>query len=230
MHEASDRLKGQLGWRSRAGILGSLVAVGLVLAGRSLGAVTPHLVVTERVGGTGPTLSISASRQESDDPAGRIQVFVPSGFTLNSPLIGTPVGSATARVVVRDANPNEEQAWAGTVVAISPTDPSVAYEGSGCDPDQHLATWMVRLKGARGSLSFPIFVDSTTDTTAGFGPYVLVACFRPPDLSPTDPNRSPNGVVVDSFTVALTSFAAPTTVGSYLWRSLWTPFAPGTER
>jgi hypothetical protein len=226
VREASDRLKGQLGWRSRLGMLSSFVVVALVLAGRSLGAVSPHVVVTEM--GPGQTLSISASRQVTDDPIGRIQFFVPAGFMLNSPVSGTLVGSATARVVIRDVNPNEEQPWAGSVVAISPTDPAVASEGTSCDPSQHLATWMIRLKGSGGMFSFPIFIDSTTDTGASFGPYVLVACFRPADLSPTDPNRSPNGVVVDSFTLALRPFSAPTIAGSYVWRSLWTPFAAGS--
>ena len=93
------------------------------------------------------------------------------------------------------------------------------------------STWLrglVRLSVGKQTFSFPIFVDAATDTTASFGPYVLVACFRPADLPSTDPNRSAKGNVVDSFTLSSTRFVAPTAAGSYVWRSFWTPFSAGT--
>ena len=117
----------------------------------------------------------------------------------------------------------------GGVSAISLTSTSIAYENTSCDGDQHLAAWMVQLKGAKGSsLSFPIFVDATSGASTSFGPYVLVACFRPADLAATDPNRSAAGSVVDSFSLALSPFFRPTIDGDYRWRSVWTPFTAGT--
>jgi hypothetical protein len=223
-----SRLIGLGSWRGRAVIVAVSGVAALVVAGRSLAAVTPHLVVTSRAAGEIQTLSISGSRQASDDPVGRIQLFVPTGFTLNSPAAGIGVGTVTAKVAMPDVNPGAAQSWSGSVTAISPTDPAVAYEGTSCDSSPHLAAWIARLRRGTKALSFPIFVDATSDTAASFGPYRLVACFRPADLPPTDPNRAPNGAVVDSFTLALTPFLAPTTAGRYLWRSLWTPFAPAT--
>jgi hypothetical protein len=206
-------------------VLGLLGMASLVLAGRSLAAVTPHLVVTSREAGHNQTLTITASKQLTDDAVGRVQLYVPSGFTLNSPADGSRVGLASANVVMRDVNPNTEQSWGGTVVAVPITDPDAAFESSNCDGNQHLAAWMVHLRGPRGTFSFPVFVDGASS----FGPYVLVACFRPPDVPASDPNRSPNGTVVDSFTLLLKPFFRPTADGSYLWRSLWTPFHAGTE-
>lgn len=226
---ASYRPIGHERWIVRVGILGVAASVSLVAAGNALGAVTPRLVVSSNGAPVGPsTLSISASRQTSDDPVGRIQIFVPSGFTLSSPSPGAQVGTATARVVAGDVNPTAEQPLSGTVRAISPTDPTVAYENASCDTSGHLAAWMVRLGTGRTALSFPIFVDAVSDTGASFGPYVLVACFRAADLPPSDPARSRAGGVIDSFTLNLTRFTVPTTAGGYLWRSLWTPFAAGT--
>jgi hypothetical protein len=226
---ASDRPSGHERWIVRVGILGIAAAVALAAAGDSLGAITPHLVISSNgAPGGSQTLSISASRQTGDDPVGRIQLFVPSGFTLSSPLPGAQVGTVTARVVMHDVNPTAEQPLSGTVRAISPTDPAVAYENAGCDTSQHLAAWMVRLGTGRTALSFPIFVDAVSDSGASFGPYVLVACFRPADIPASDPNRSPAGGVIDSFTLTLTRFTGPTTAGGYLWRSLWTAFAAGT--
>jgi hypothetical protein len=111
------------------------------------------------------------------------------------------------------------------VIAIGPSDGSVAWEAANCDGNTHLAAWMVQLTGAKGvSLSFPVFVDGPS----AFGPYVLTACFRPADLPSGTANRSAFGAVVDSFTLSLTPFQRPTTDGDYRWRSLWTPFTAGT--
>jgi hypothetical protein len=228
MAERSDRHVGLPGWASRALLAGLFAMVALVAAGRSYGALTPHFVVSSTVVGAEQTVTISASKPKADDAVGRVQIFVPTGFTLNAPGVGTGVGKATAKVLMRDIDPNTELSWAGTVAAIAPTDPSIAYEGSSCDTSQHLAAWMVQLNGSKGTFSFPIFVDATSGTNATLGPYVLVACFRPSDTAAGTANRSPDGNAVDSFSVALTPFVRPTTAGAYRWRSLWTPFTAGT--
>lgn len=228
--EGSGRPIGQERWGVRVAVLGVVIAVALVAAGRSLSAITPRLVVSSSTGSGGAqTMSITVAKQKGDDLVGRIQLFMPAGFTLNSPAPGAQVGGVTARVVARDLSPTTEQPVSGSVRAISPTDPSVDYENTSCDTSQHLAAWMVRLGTGRTAVSFPIFVDAASDAGASFGPYVLVACFRAPDLPATDPTRSPSGDVIDSFTLTLTPFTAPTTAGGYLWRSLWTPFAAGTS-
>ena len=228
MGRTSDSLLQLSGWRARVGLLGFAGVIALVLAGGSLGAVTPHLVVTSIAVPSGQTLSIAASRQKADDAVGRVQIYVPNGFALNSPASGS-VGKATAEVVRRDIDPAAEVKMTGAVSAISPASASIGYENASCDGDQHLAAWIVQLKGAKGStLSFPIFIDAPSGTSSSFGPYVLVACFRPADIASTDPNRSTAGSVVDSFSLALSPFFRPTTDGSYRWRSVWTPFTAGT--
>ena len=223
----SESPVGLLGWKSRLVSLGFFGVVVLVLAGRSLGAVTPHLVVTSTDAGPGQTLTINGSRQSTDDALGRIQLYVPTGFTLNAPGVGGGVGRATAKVLMRDLNASTPQTVAGSITATSLTDPATSYENSTSDGNQHLATWMVKLTEKKTTLSFPIFVDATSGSSSSFGPYVLVACFRPADIATTDPNRSANGSVVDSFTLALSPFFRPTTDGDYRWRSVWTPFTAG---
>jgi hypothetical protein len=228
VREASHGLIRSAGWSTRVVVLTLVGAVALVSAGQSLGAVTPHLEVAARQPGPTQTLSVSVSRQKTDDPIGRIELVVPTGFTLSTVVVGKQVGTATARVVMSDVSASAEQTWSGSVVAASLTDPAIAYENASCDPGQHLSTWMVTLRGSGRTLSFPIFVDATTDANAGFGSSALVTCFRPADVPATAPNRAPNGAVIDSFALVLTSFSAPTTSGGYLWRSFWTPFTAGT--
>jgi hypothetical protein len=197
----------------------------LVVTGSSAAALTPKLVVSSIQTAKGQTLTITASKPMADDAVGRVQFYVPAGYALNAPAGGTVVGSGTAQAVLHDVNASHEQGLRGNVIAIGWTDASVAYEASSCDTNQHLAAWMVQLSGAKGiSLSFPVFVDGASQ----FGPYVLVACFRPADLPAGTANRSAFGAVVDSFTLSLNPFARPTTAGDYRWRSLWTPFTAGT--
>jgi hypothetical protein len=221
----SDRQVCAVGWCGRAGIVAVCAVGALVIAGRSLAGLTPHLLVNSVLAGAKQTLSVSASRAPGDDPLGRFQLFVPAGYALGSPAPGKQVGTVTAKVVITDQSPAAEKSLSGTVVAISPTDPVVSYEATTCDPGQHLAAWLARVGAGKTAFSFPIFVDAPSESGTSFGPYVLVACFRPPGLPPGDPGRSPNGGVIDAFTLALTPLTAPTTAGGYLWRSLWTPFA-----
>jgi len=173
-------------------------------------------------------LTISVSRQKTYDQVGRIQVFVPAGFMLNSPPAPGRVGTATVAVRMRDLSMSTEQFLSGSVLAIEPTDPTVSYEGANCDTNQHLAAWKALVGSGRTAFSFPIFVDATSGSAASFGQYVLVVCFRSADLPESDTARSASGTVVDSLTLKLAPFSAPTMAGGYVWRSLWTPFAAGT--
>lgn len=209
---------------------GFAVVTCLGLAGPALGALTPRLVVSSVTAGPGQTVTIAASKQMADDPLARIEFFVPTGFGLNAPAPGASVGTATGRVVLRDTAPGREQAMTGKVSAVALDDPRIAYEGSTCDTSQHLAAWLVQLKGAKGtSLAFPVYVDASSGASTDWGPYVLVACFRSADLAPNDPNRSAGGALVDAFDLSLKPFARPTTAGSFRWRSLWTPYTAGTD-
>jgi hypothetical protein len=198
----------------------------LCLTSSSIGAITPRLVVT--TGGDGRLLSISAASQPGDDQVGRLQMFVPAGFTLASPTVGAPVGTATATVASHSSGSTTTRAMTGTVVAIDPSDPTVGYENANCDPGSHLAAWSVRLKSGSHAYTFPIFVDAPADPVSSFASYVLTACFRPADLAATDPNRSPEGDALQSFTLAPNVFGTPAAPGTFLWRSLWTAFGAGT--
>jgi hypothetical protein len=50
-----------------------------------------------------------------------------------------------------------------------------------------------------------------------------------PTLPPTDPRRSPNGIkFLDAALTVRGVFKNPTTAGDKVWRSIFTPYAPGT--
>jgi hypothetical protein len=52
---------------------------------------------------------------------------------------------------------------------------------------------------------------------------------RAPDLAPGAANRSPMGTKLDTIRLVLHGFTVPKAAGTYRWRSLWTPYSPGTE-
>jgi hypothetical protein len=215
----------------RLGVTAAAGALALALSSSAFAAaISPKLIVSAG----GPTLTINTSDMSSvsGDPVAKIQTYVPTGFGLKSPAVGTTLGTAKSRALVKDIDPSLETILSGDVVAISSTDPAVAYESANCDNGPHQAVWMVRLTGQQPQISqpinVPIFVDATSGTETQFGAYKLVACMRSPDPLPGTANRSPLGTKFDSIEVTVKGFTVPKKAGDYRWRSLWTPFTPGS--
>jgi hypothetical protein len=197
-------------------------------ASSALGAISPRLTVTTTNSGGANVIISGGITNSAEDPFAKIQIFVPSGFALKAPVGGTTVGTVRGRVLVKDVDAGAEQSFTGELVAIGTTDPAVAFENASCDNVPHAAAWMMRISMNDGQASIPIFVDKTTGTETRFGAYKLVVCLRSPDLPHTDPNRSQVGTKLNSMLLTLTGFTVPTRAGDYRWRSLWTPYAPGT--
>jgi hypothetical protein len=201
----------------------------LALAGPATAAISPKLAVTP-TNAKGANLIVSGGvSNPAEDAFAKVQIFVPAGWALKAPSGGTTVGKVSAHALSRDIDPTQETNWSGTITAIGLTDPAVAWENANCDGSPHAAAWMVQLTGSSsGSASFPIFVNRTTGSETAFGAYKLVMCLRSPDLAVSDPNRLSGGFKLNNFVLTLTGFTTPTKPGDYRWRSLWTPYTPGT--
>jgi hypothetical protein len=195
--------------------LGSAVTAALALAGNALA--TPKLSVRQ----TSTSLAVRVSQAQSDPVPARTQIFVPTGYTLNtSQAPGTKIGTVSGTVFAKDLNISVP--GSGDVV-VAPADTSVP----GCASGTHLAVWLLQLSVAGQNLQFPLQVDPTTGENAPFGAYQLAACFPPVDVPQGTPGRSPNGAILVDATVTLTNvFTAPT--GATVWKALVTPYAAGT--
>jgi hypothetical protein len=211
----------------RMGVTAAAGAIALGLASSAFAAaVSPKLTVSAG----GPTLTINALDQAtvSGDPLARLQIFMPAGFALKLPSVGTVFGTATTRALVKDIDPGLEQNLSGDVIAISPTDPAIAYEAANCDSGPHMGAMLVRFTGQQPqinqTINVPIFIDATSGSETQFGASKLVACMKSPDLTVGTANRAQFGTKFDTFRVQLKGFKLPTKVGDYRWRSLWTPF------
>src|SRR5215210_5856647 len=174
----------------RAGVGAIATIVGLSFAGTAFAAVNPALTVAAK-SGSSPVVTINGAVDPANDPLARVQIYLPTGFDVSSPSGGSSVGTATLRGIAKKIDPSTEQMYRGSITAISPTDASVAYENTNCDPTTHAAAWMMRLNGPAGKVDVPVFVNKTTGSETQFGAYKLVVCMLSPDLPiPQLPDRS----------------------------------------
>jgi hypothetical protein len=131
-----------------------------------------------------------------------------------------------AHAQVLDLGQNALQ-LAGPVKAENPA----AYVANPCAAGTHEGVWTLNaaLPGQPAS-PIPVYVDHTTGPDAAFGSAKLQICFRDPSLPPGDPRRSPNGTkfLNAAFTLEKGIFGNPVAPGQKLWRSIFTPYRPGT--
>jgi hypothetical protein len=201
----------------------------LILSAPAGAAVSPKLAITPTNAGGANLIVSGGSSNPAEDAFQKIQIYVPTGFGLKAPAGGAAVGTASGHALVKDVDATQEQNFTGKLTAAGLADPAFAYESSSCDNATHSAVWSMQITANDTSpVTIPIFVDRTTGSEAAFGPYKLVMCLRSPDLPQGDPNRSLTGTKIDNFVLTLSGFTVPTKAGDYRWRSLWTPYAPGT--
>ena len=198
----------------------------LAFASSALAAINPKfIVVAPPSPGAGPAVSITADLKQTDDPVAKVQIYAPLGYQLVSPAVGQKVGTVEARARLADAG-NAVQQLKGTIASVDPS--TVASQSAACDPVTHAATWLMSLPAAGQTLQIPMFVDETSGAEAELAVYKLVACVPPPDVPAGTPGRAPLGAKLLFAQFDLNAFANPPADGEYRWRSLWTPYTPGT--
>jgi hypothetical protein len=198
-----------------------VTAAVLCPVGAASAALTANLLV-----GTGspglPAVTISSSFALSDPPVGKIQYYVPAGYTLNPAAApGAHVGTASAGVYVTDVVGQITQTGA---IAVATAPVAEGQKTPSCDPGTHTASWVINLVGPNTSWSIPLYVDRTTGSETAFGATKLVVCLPPPDVATSNQNRALNGQRLLSLSLRLTAFANPQATGDVRWRALQTPY------
>jgi len=170
---------------------------------------------------TATSLTIKVTQAQTDPQPAKIQIFVPSGYTLNtSAAPGTTIGTTSGSVFARDAN--IPLPLSGNVVVAPPN-----TNAPGCTTGTHLAVWLLQLQVAGQTIQLPVTVDPTAGSSTALGAYLLVTCLAPADVPLGTPGRSPNGaqLLEADFTVN-NVFAVPAVLST--WDALTTPYAAGT--
>jgi len=195
-------------------VLAGAATTALAFAGNALAV--QKLSVSQ----TATSLTIKITQAQSDAQPAKIQIFVPSSYTVNtSAAPGTVIGTTSGSVFARDAN--IPLPLSGDVVVAPPN-----TNAPGFTTGTHLAVWVLRLQVAGQTIQLPVTVD--TNTNIGFGGgYVLVTCLAPSDVPQGTPGRSPNGAqLLEAVFTVNNVFQVPAEATT--WKALTTPYAPGT--
>ena len=196
-------------------VLAGAAITALAFAGNALAV--QKLSVSQ----TATALTIKVTQAQTDPQPAKIQIFVPSGYTLNtSAAPGTVIGTTSGSVFARDAN--IPLPLSGDVVVAPPnTDAAPCFTGT------HMAVWLLRLQVAGQSINLPIAVDATAGPTASLGSFQLVTCLAPSDVPQGTPGRSPNGAqLLEAVFTVNNVFQVPALQTT--WKALTTPYSSGT--
>ena len=212
----------------RLTVFACAAALALVVVALAAASYTPSMGIfqaTYKPSGAG-RVTVVVAQEKADDPTARIVIYVGPGYSVTlGQAPGTQIGTVIAGVQVLDLGPNRLE-LRGPVRADTPAN----YVSNPCSPGLHEAVWTLNaaLPGQPAN-PIPVYVDHTAGAEATFSSAKLTTCFRDPNLPPGDPRRSPNGTkfLDAAFTVAGV-FRNPSSAGIKLWRSVFTPYTPGT--
>jgi hypothetical protein len=216
---------------TRLTVLACAAALALAVTAIAAASYTPSMGIfqaTYKPGGGG-AVTIVVAQEKADDPTARIVIYAPTGYgaTLSQPA-GTTIGNVVAHVQVLDLGPNTLP-LTGPVKVDSPANYPAATNP--CTPGvTHEAVWTLNaaLPGQPAN-PIPVYVDHTTAQEATFSSAKMTVCFRDPTLAAGDPRRSPNGTkFLDAAFTVKGVFTNPSAAGNHLWRSVFTPYTPGT--
>jgi hypothetical protein len=212
-------------------VLACAAALALAVVAMAAASYTPSMGIfqaTYKPTGAG-AVTIVVAQEKADDPTAQIVIYVAPGYTATlTQAAGATIGNVVAHVQVLDLGPNTLP-LTGPVKADNPANYPAALNP--CTPGiTHEAVWTLNaaLPGQPAN-PIPVYVDHTTGAEATFSSAKMTVCFRDPTLPAGDPRRSPNGTkFLDAAFTVKGVFTNPSKAGNQLWRSVFTPYTPGT--
>jgi len=210
----------------RAALVGCAVISTLAFASTALAAYTsPKLVVsslTPQATGSGGPVRIAAVVANSDDPTARVQIYVPTGYQISTPVAGTKLGDVTATASAVDL--------AGAILPLTGDLQAVAPNVAGATQCGVAASqyWNLHLTAAGQTLDIPMYVvaANANEQAAGYQAK-LVVCLPPPDVPSGTPGRAVFGAKLLSASFGVSAITQPVATGDFRWTSIFTPYNPG---
>jgi hypothetical protein len=171
---------------------------------------------------TGTSVTVKASQANSDQQPAKLQIYVPSGYTLGTiPAAGTKVGTTTGVVFARDQG--IPLPLSGDVLVDDPA----KHTKDACSPGSNVAVLILQLSVAGQTIALPLYINPTSAAEAGLGAIKLVVCLAPSDTPAGSPGRSPFGAQLLNASFTVDNLFTPP-AGATRWESLWTPYSAGT--
>src|SRR6059058_4500624 len=184
----------------RLAIVATAAVSALALAGNALA--TQKLAVTQ----TASSLTLKLTQTANDAQPARINIYIPTGYTLNTTqTAGTNIGTTSGQVFARDQN--IPLPLTGDVIVDDPA----KYTASPCSPGTNQAVWVLQLSVAGQTINLPVYVNPTTAAEAGLGSAKLAVCLTPADTPVGSPGRSPFGAQLKSATFTVNNVFTPPT-------------------
>jgi hypothetical protein len=216
----------------RLTVLASVAALSLAAVAVAAASYTPSMGIfqaTYKPGGAGP-VTIVVAQETADDPTARIVIYAAPGYKAKlNQAVGTTIGDVIAHVKIFDLSTNTFTLGPGPVKVENPANYPAATNL--CTPGvAHEAVWTLNAALANQPPNpIPVYVDHTTGAEAAIGSVKMTVCFRDPNLPAADPRRSPNGTkFLDAAFTVNGVFTNPSAAGNQVWRSIFTPYTPGT--
>lgn len=207
----------------RAAVLAVALLASLAFAGSAFASFAPKLVVKNSSGAVSITVNIS----NSDDPTSRVAIYVPAGYTVNPPTLGSKLGDVVATASAADLGgavlPLTGELDAISESALSPA--AKASEAQCIQGGTPAAIWDMHLAAAGQTIDIPMYVVPTSGVEQTAGVAKIVTCLPPPDVPTSNPARATFGAKLLS--AAFTTSALTPPSGAARWTSLWTPYTPG---
>lgn len=212
----------------RAALVACAALGALAFVGSALASYAPKLVVgpASPLGtGNGSSIRVGVVAGANDAPTAKVQIYVPSGYTIATPQAGTNLGKVTATASAADLG-GAILPLTGNIL-VAPANPSGAAQclGAGETAAQY---WDLHLSAAGQTLDIPMYVvtASAGEQTASYEAKLEV-CLPPPDVPAGTPGRATFGAKLLSATMSISAIQSPQTNGTFRWTSLWTPYNPG---
>ena len=210
----------------RLAIAAGAVVSALAFSGSALAAYSPSLTVTstQTAPGRPTTLILGHLQTAADDPTAKDTIYAPLGYGVNlTQAAGAKIGDVSARLILRRGG-NAEVDVEGQVIADNPSTWATQAQRCTQSPTLPEAVWRLDITIAGSALQVPIFVSRTTGPEAAFASAKISLCLS----SPVDPLLPVGAQLLFAFFDVSGVFTNPSNTGIRLWRSTFTPYAPGS--
>ena len=208
----------------RAAVFAAAILTALAFSSSAFASFRPQIIVASNAQVTAINVNIS----NNDDPTARVAIYVPSGYTLNPPALGSKLGLVVATASAADLGgavlPLTGELDAISESALSPS--AKASESSCIQGGTPAAIWDMHLSAAGQTLDIPMYVVPTSGVEQTAGIAKIVVCLPPPDVPQSNPNRAAFGAKLLSATFT-TNALVQSGPSPLHWTSLWTPYTPG---
>jgi hypothetical protein len=208
-------------------LLAAGCAAAATLVPNALAAYQPRLqvdLVRESPAVGGP-VTFRVSQPAAHDATAKMVIYTPQGFR---PTLGQSPGFQVGTVVAQARTAQLGGALVplqGRIVA----DDAAKYLQNPCAPGRHQSVWVLRLEASGQQLAIPVYVDQVTEPAeAELGALRMQVCLGSPDVPPEQGGAALGAKLVSATMTLRGVFTNPVARGQYTFRSIWTPYTPGT--